>query len=147
MFITISGESAAFTYLETKPDKTFSPPCVCEHCAFTAFTADWLLPVVALRVTRTRNQSDGAVGGTMLEIPSQNATPSVHGELNALQTSFCDVFIANVHIAITIKIRLIVQAYNRYRYRYMRPCFTPKQISGNIIQYLEFLENMTTTSI
>ncbi len=76
MFITISGESAALTYLETKPDKTFSPPCVCEHCAFTAFTADWLLPVVALRVTRARNQSDGAVGGTMLEIPSQNATPS-----------------------------------------------------------------------
>ena len=110
MFITISGESAALTYLETKPDKTFSPPCVCEHCAFTAFTADWLLPVVALRVTRTRNQSDGAVGGTMLEIPSQNATPSVHGELIALQTSFCNVFIANVHIAITIKIRLIVQA-------------------------------------
>ena len=92
MFITISGESAALTYLETKPDKTFSPPCVCEHCAFTAFTADWLLPVVALRVTRARNQSDGAVGGTMLEIPSQNATPSVHGELIALQTSFCDVF-------------------------------------------------------
>ena len=84
---------------------------VCEHCAFTAFTADWLLPVVALRVTRARNQSDGAVGGTMLEIPSQNATPSVHGELIALQTSFCDVFIANVHIAITITIRLIVQAY------------------------------------
>ena len=82
-----------------------------EHCACTAFTADWLLPVVALRVTRTRNQSDGAVGGTMLEIPSQNATPSVHGELIALQTSLCDVFIANVHIAITIKIRLIVQAY------------------------------------
>ena len=96
MFITISGESAALTYLETKPDKTFSPLCVCEHCAFTAFTADWLLPVVALRVTRARNQSDGAVGGTMLEIPSQNATPSVHGKLIALQTSFCDVFIANV---------------------------------------------------
>ena len=111
MFITISGESAALTYLENKPDKTFSPPCVCEHCAFTAFTADWLLPVVALRVTRARNQSDGAVGGTMLEIPNQNATPSVHGELIALQTSFCDVFIANIHIAITIKIRLIVQAY------------------------------------
>ena len=115
MFITISGESAALTYLKTKPDKTFSPPCVREHCAFTAFTADWLLPVVALRVTRARNQSDGAVGGTMLEIPSQNATPSVHGELIALQTSFCDVFIANVHIAITIKIRLIVQAYERER--------------------------------
>ena len=110
MFITISGESAALTYLENKPDKTFSPPCVCEHCAFTAFTADWLLPVVALRVIRAHNQSDGAVGGTMLEILSQNATPSVHGELIALQTSFCDVFIANVHIAITIKIRLIVQA-------------------------------------
>ena len=25
MFITILGESAALTYLETKPDKTFSP--------------------------------------------------------------------------------------------------------------------------
>ena len=57
---------------------------MCEHCAFTAFTADWLLPVVALRVTRARNQSDGAVGGTMLEIPNQNATPSVHGELIAI---------------------------------------------------------------
>ena len=110
MFITISGESAALTYLENKPDKTFSPPCVCEHCAFTAFTADWLLLVVALRVTRAC-QSDGPGGGTMLEIPSQNATPSVHGELIALQTSFCDVFIANVHIAITIQIWLIVQAY------------------------------------
>ena len=68
MFITISRESAALTYLETKPDKTFSPlRRVCEHCACRAFTADWLLPVVALRVTRVCNQSDGAVGGTMLE--------------------------------------------------------------------------------
>ena len=40
----------------------------------------------------------------------QNATPSVHGELIALQTSFCDVFIANAHIAMTMKIWLIVQA-------------------------------------
>ena len=43
-------ESAALTYLETKPDKTFSPlRRVCEHCACRAFTADWLSPVV--RVT------------------------------------------------------------------------------------------------
>ena len=42
-------ESAALTYLETKPDKTFSPLRVSTAC--TAFTADWLLPVVDLRVT------------------------------------------------------------------------------------------------
>ena len=61
MFITISRESAALTYLETKPDKNFSP------LRRVRFTADWLLPVVALRVTRACNQSDGAVGWTMLE--------------------------------------------------------------------------------
>ena len=67
MFITISRESAALTYLKTRQNFFSSPTCVCEHCACTAFTAEWLLPVVALRVTRVCNQSDGAVGGTMLE--------------------------------------------------------------------------------
>jgi len=36
--------------------------------------------------------------------------PSVRGDFIALQTSFCDVFIANVPIAMTMKIQLIVQA-------------------------------------
>jgi len=58
MFITISGEFAALTYLRNiyllsvaSPHvKTVSPLChVCEQCACTALTAD------------------GAVGGTMLE--------------------------------------------------------------------------------
>ena len=74
MFITISGESAALTYLENKPDKTFSP--LRRVCVSTVHSQlSLLLPVLALRVTRALNQSDGAVGGTMLEIPNQKSKP------------------------------------------------------------------------
>ena len=70
MFITISGEFAVLTYLRniylvsvaSPLVKTDSPLClVCEQCACTALTADWLLPGSVC------NQSDGSVGGTMLE--------------------------------------------------------------------------------
>ena len=70
MFITILGEFAALTYLRniyllsvaSPLVKTVSPLCsMCEQCACTALTADWLLPGSVC------NQSDGAVGGTMLE--------------------------------------------------------------------------------
>jgi len=70
MFITISGEFAALTYIRniyllsvaSPLIKTVPPLCsVCERCACTALTADWLLPGSVC------NQSDGTVGGTVLE--------------------------------------------------------------------------------
>jgi len=66
MFITVSGEFAALTYLRKhiaalrsfSSGQNCSPLCrVCEQCACTALTADWLLPGSVC------NQSDGAVGG------------------------------------------------------------------------------------
>jgi len=61
MFITISGEFAALTYFRNVYLLSVALCRVCEQCACTALSADWLLPGSVC------NQSDGAVGGRMLE--------------------------------------------------------------------------------